>query len=44
VERRSRPGAPPVGSGRRPSHPVPGTCEGGLGRPAGTLAEREADT
>jgi len=43
VDRRSRPGAPPVGSGRRPVFRT-GLCERGRRRLADYLAEREAHT
>jgi hypothetical protein len=43
VERRNRPGSPPVGSGRRPVFTT-GPCERGRRRLAEHLAEREADT
>jgi hypothetical protein len=43
VERRGRPGVPPVGSGRRPVFRT-GLCERGRRRLAEYLAEREADT
>jgi hypothetical protein len=43
VDRRNRPGSPPVGSGRRPVSTT-GPCERGRRRPAEHLAEREADT
>jgi len=43
VDRRTRPGAPPVGSGRRPVFRT-GLCERGRRRLAEYLAEREADT
>jgi hypothetical protein len=43
VDRRSRPGSPPVGSGRRPVFRT-GLCERGRRRLAEYLAEREADT
>jgi hypothetical protein len=44
VDRRNRPGAPPVGSGRQPLYAVPGMCERGRRRLAEILAEREAHT
>lgn len=43
VDRRTRPGSPPVGSGRRPVFRT-GLCERGRRRLAEYLAEREADT